>query len=84
MQRKQSLYELAKIELNHNHPDSALQHLQNYSQLSMNDSMLLTMAIEAAHRVGNTMSEAAYQLRLTKLKNFTDHTGEKNDNHDNG
>ncbi len=79
-QQKQALYELVKIELNQHHPDNALQYLQNYSQLARNDSTLLAMAIKAAHRAGNTMSEAAYQRRLTKLKNFTDHTGVKNDN----
>lgn len=83
-QRKQSLYELVKIELKENQAEKALMHLQNYSEMTMNDSKLLAMAIEAAQRAGNTASETIYKQQMIKLHHFTDSTGEKNDNSNNG
>lgn len=83
-QRKQSLYELVKIELKLNNPSEALNHLQSYQEMTMNDPMMLTVAIDAAHRAGKTEFEAAYKQQLTKLNNFKDSTGEKNDNSNNG
>lgn len=81
-QRKQSLYELASIEIKEKHPEIALSYLQKYKELSLNDSTLLAMAIVAAHKTGQTATEAEYQLRLSKFNNLTDYTGVKNE-HDN-
>lgn len=83
-QRKQSLYELVKIELKQNNVSEALKHLQSYQEMTMNDPRLLTVAIDAAHSAGKTEFEAAYMRQLTKLNNFKDSTGEKNDNNNNG
>lgn len=78
-QRKQSLYELVDIEIKQNHANQALTYLQRYPELSLNDSTLLTMAIDASHRAGKAKAEAAYKQRLSRLNNFTDHTGAKNE-----
>ncbi|KTD28774.1 fimbrial biogenesis and twitching motility protein PilF [Legionella maceachernii] len=83
-QRKQSLYELVKIELKQGHAEKAVMDLQNYAEMTMNDSKLLGIAIEAAHKAGKTKLEVVYKQRLTRLNHFTDSTGEKNDNSNNG
>lgn len=82
--RKQSLYELVKIDLKQNQVDVALKQLRNYQEVTMNDASLLAMAIEATHKLGKTQAEHAYRQRLMKLKNVMDFTGEKNDHSNNG
>ncbi|MBA2652349.1 MAG: type IV pilus biogenesis/stability protein PilW [Tatlockia sp.] len=69
-QRKQSLYELVRIELKQNHAEKALAYMKTYSKLTLNDSALLTLAGEAAHRLGKSKIEEAYKLRLKNLNNF--------------
>lgn len=78
-QRKQSLYELVTIELKQNHANKALMYLQKYPVLSLNDPVLLDLAINAAHQAGKARVELDYQQRLSRLNNFTDHTGAKNE-----
>ena len=84
-QRKQSLYELVTIELKQKHVNEALAYLQRYPALSLNDSVLLAMAQDAAHQAGKTAVEADYKQRLSRLNLFTDPTGAKNEyNNNNG
>ena len=78
-QQKQSLYELAVIEIQQNNANQALNYLQKYPELSMNDSTLLRLAVKAAQRTGEAEIEAAYKMRMSRLQNFTDHTGAKNE-----
>jgi type IV pilus assembly protein PilF len=66
-QRKQSLYELAKIELKQNHADKALGYMKSYSRLTLNDTALLSLAVDAAHRLAKAKLEETYKLRLANL-----------------
>ncbi|WP_058440747.1 type IV pilus biogenesis/stability protein PilW [Legionella brunensis] len=77
--RKQSLYELTTIELKQKHAGKALMYLQKYADLSSNDPTLLAMAINSAHQAGKPSIELDYKKRLSRLNNFTDYTGAKNE-----
>lgn len=77
--RKQSLYELTSIELKQKNANKALMYLQKYSALSMTDPDLLSMAVNAAQRAGQTQLAAHYHEQLIKLTNFRDYTGAKNE-----
>lgn len=78
-QRKQSLYELVAIEFKQDQASVALGYLQSYPELVLNDSTLLAMAVDVAHQAGKTTEELAYKQRLSRLRNFTDYTGAKNE-----
>lgn len=75
--RKQSLVELVTIELKENKPSKALEYLQKYPEIALNDSILLSMSVDAAHRLGKTELEAQYTERLSKNKNNADYAGEE-------
>lgn len=77
--RKQSLYELASIELKQDKPDNALAYLQKYQELSLADPELLAMALLAAHKTGQSDIENDYKERLSKLNNFTGNSGVQNE-----
>ncbi|MCP0912874.1 MULTISPECIES: type IV pilus biogenesis/stability protein PilW [Legionella] len=83
--RKQSLYELVRLESQQNHNDQALAYLEKYPMLSLRDRVLLTLAADVAHKTGKIELEASYRARLHQLNNFSDNTGVKHDNDsDNG
>jgi type IV pilus assembly protein PilF len=77
--RKQSLYELVRLERKQNHNALALRYLQRYPRLSLSDANLLAMAIDLSHKMGNAKAEAAYKKRWARLNNFTDSTGAMNE-----
>lgn len=81
--RKQSLVELATIELKKNDAKQALADLQKYPQIALNDPVLLSLSIDAANKVGNAALEADYKERLGKLNATPAPVGEEND-YDNG
>ncbi len=58
--RKQSLYELVKIELKINQAEKALAHMKKYAKLSADDPELLALAVEASHRLGDKEAGKAY------------------------
>jgi type IV pilus assembly protein PilF len=68
--RKQSLYELVRIELKQNQAEKAFAHMKQYPKLTLNDPALLAFAIEASHRLGKTEAEKAYKVGLNNLNNF--------------
>ncbi|WED44381.1 type IV pilus biogenesis/stability protein PilW [Legionella cardiaca] len=83
--RKQSLYELASLELKQKHANDALMYLQKYANLSTSDPILLAMVIDSAHQAGKTNIELDYKRRLSHLNHFTDYPGAKNEyNNSNG
>jgi hypothetical protein len=58
--------------------------LQKYPLLSLQDSSLLTLGVEAARQAGKMELEADYQRRLQQL-NLSDNAGVRNEyNNDNG
>lgn len=75
--RSQSLYELTSIEVKQNQEEKALGYLQKYQELVFTDRMLLSLAIEAAHKAGKIDLEANYRVQISSLKDFTGNTGEK-------
>lgn len=81
--RRQSLYELASIEIKQNQGEKALTHLQNHQDLVFGDQMLLALAIETAHKAGKADLEAMYRVRIASLKDLTGNTGEKNEHNSN-
>lgn len=66
--RKQSLYELAKLELRQGNPELALKHLQRYPMLTLRDPILLKVAINAAHKTNKLTEEKFYREGLQSLK----------------
>jgi type IV pilus assembly protein PilF len=66
--RKQSVYELVRIELKQNHAEKALAYLKKYSNLTLNDVALLNLAIEATHRLAKPKLEETYKQRLADLR----------------
>jgi len=65
--RKQSLYELVKIEMKLNHTNEAFSYLQKYPILSLRDPTLLKLAVDIAHKAGKIELEADYKQRLQQL-----------------
>jgi type IV pilus assembly protein PilF len=64
--RKQALYELAAIELKQKHAGKALEYMQKYPALLLNDPNLLTMALNVAHQAGKTDIELEYKRYLSR------------------
>ncbi|ASQ45840.1 type IV pilus biogenesis/stability protein PilW [Legionella clemsonensis] len=77
--RKQSLYELATIELKQKHAGKALMYLQEYQDSVNHDPTLLALTVDAAHQAGKKNVELDYKQRLNQLSKFTDYTGAKNE-----
>ena len=67
-ERKQSLAEIAQIEIKLNHPDKALKLLQHYRQQVLDDAVLLALTINAAHQAGRFNVEETFKARLTRVK----------------
>jgi type IV pilus assembly protein PilF len=68
--RKQSLYELARIELKQNRAAKALAYIEQYPKLTMHEPALLVLAIDASRKSGNLKAEQAYKIRLSNLNNL--------------
>jgi len=66
--RKQSLYELVKIEMSESHYHDALFHLQNHSNIVLHSKALLTLAVKTSHQLGKLELEAEYRNRRKKLE----------------
>lgn len=62
--RKQSLYELVKIEVKLGHERVAATYLQKYPSIVLSDPTLLALAIKVAHKAGMFTLEANYKLHL--------------------
>lgn len=67
-ERKQSLAEIAQIEIKLNHSGKALELLQHYRQQVLNDAVLLALAINAAHQTGQFNVEEMFKDRLTRVR----------------
>ena len=62
--RKQSLYELVKLEMKHNRLDDALAHLRKYPETVLRSQDILTLAVQVAHQSGQLEVEANYRRSL--------------------
>lgn len=74
-QRKQALYELARVELKLNHAAKALAYMKRYPALVNDEPALISLAVKAASLSGNFKAEQAYKTRLKKINNSTDPSG---------
>lgn len=81
--RKQSLFELATLQLKQNQPQKALTDLQKYPQIALKDPVLLGLAVDAAHKAGQATLEADYTDRLNKLTNNNPSPSGEKDEYDN-
>lgn len=75
-ERKQSLAELATLELKLQHPQQALAVLQKYEKQTSEEPLLMALALDAAHQSGQTAVEQFYKERLSQFN----YAGETNDN----
>lgn len=78
--REQSLYELVNIEMKQEHLNEALAYVQKYPGLINNSRPLLTLAVDVARKAGKNELEATYR---TRLNNFSDTTGVRDEYNDN-
>lgn len=83
--RKQSLYELVKLESKIGHNSEALALLQQHADLVLNDRVALSLAQEIASNAGKTNLANEYEQRLKKMEPDTDNSGANNEyNNNNG
>ncbi|CAM2906176.1 type IV pilus biogenesis/stability protein PilW [Legionella worsleiensis] len=73
--RKQSLFELVKLENNTGHLDEAYTLLQNHPDLVLNDKYFLTLAKDIAVKTGHFAVAAAYERNLRTMEPTTDNSG---------
>ncbi|KTC64970.1 type IV pilus assembly protein PilF (plasmid) [Legionella adelaidensis] len=66
--RKQSLYELLKIEIKQDKTKEALATIAKYPTLALKDEEVLTIGAEAARKEGNADLEARFLAQLNQLK----------------
>ena len=66
--RKQSLYELVKIDIKLGLVDKALGYLQEYPALTRSDPALLALAAQVAHKAGRVELEADYKSNIGAKK----------------
>lgn len=77
--RKQSLYELVRLEIKQNHYTEALASLQRHPALVLEDRTLLMKAISVAKKAKKDKLASNYINQLNQLNRFSDSTGVKNE-----
>jgi type IV pilus assembly protein PilF len=73
--RKESLYELVKLESKMGHDSEAFELLQNHPDLVLNDSVFLAFAKDIANKAGKYEIAAEYENSFKKLELNTDNSG---------
>lgn len=74
--RGQSLFELVKLLKKQDKIDEALMFLKKYTNLTLHNSTLLSLAIEVSEKAGKTEMAAEYQSTLSHL---AENTGEQHE-----
>lgn len=83
--RRESLYELVKIESKIGHDSEALALLQKYPDLVLNDRIFLSLAKEVASKAGKFDLALEYENSFKKAEPNTDNSGANNEyNNHNG
>ena len=77
--RKESLYELAKIESKEGHDAEALALLQKHPDLVLNDKIFLAFAKNIASNAGKYDIAAEYENSFKKMEPNIDNSGVKNE-----
>ncbi|TAL64333.1 MAG: type IV pilus biogenesis/stability protein PilW [Legionella sp.] len=78
--RRESLYELVKLESKMGQNKEALELLQNHSDLVLDDKILLNLAKDIANQTGKTELALEYANNARKLEPSIDNSGVNNDN----
>ncbi|KTD75051.1 type IV pilus biogenesis/stability protein PilW [Legionella waltersii] len=73
--RRQSLYELTKLESKMGKDDEAVKLLQQYPDLVLNDKVMLSLAKDIANKVGNTALATEYESSFNKLEQSNMNSG---------
>lgn len=69
--RRESLYELVKLEEQENHSARALELIQQHPDLVLKDKVFLALAKNIASKAGNNELAAEYENTLNKLESVT-------------
>ncbi|KTD50950.1 type IV pilus assembly protein PilF [Legionella quateirensis] len=77
--RKESLYELVKLESKMGHDAEAYSLLQNHPDLVLNDRYFLALAKDIAIKTGNYAVAAEYENNFRKMETTTDNSGANNE-----
>lgn len=77
--RKQSLYEVIKLETRSGHDNEALKLIQKYPELVLNDKVLLDLAVEIANKTGNPALATEYANSSNKLSERSNKNSGVND-----
>lgn len=81
--RRESFYELVKLESKDGHNEQAFQLIQQHPDLVLNDKILLDLAKDLANKVGKYEIAAAYEDNLNKLIGKTDNISGVNNEYNN-
>lgn len=83
--RRESLYELVKIESRQGHDKEALELMQKHPDLVLNDRIFLSLAKDIASKAGNYTIAAEYESNFRKMEPTSDNSGVNNEyNNHNG
>lgn len=77
--RKESLFELVKLESKSGNDTGAYQLLQQHSDLVLNDEVFLTLAKDIAHKLGHEEVAEVYEKYLAKMNSTTVISGVKDE-----
>lgn len=77
--KKQSLYELVKLQGQSGHYEDALAQLQKYPELVLTDKVLVSLAKDIAMKAGQEKLAAEYENNEIKLGQNTDNSGVDNE-----
>lgn len=77
--RRESLYELAKMESKMGNDGKALELLQQHPDLVLNDRVFLSFAKSVAEKAGNQVLVAEYENSFKKMEPTTDISGVNNE-----
>lgn len=77
--RKESFYELVKLESKEEHNERAFQLMQQHPDLVLNDKILLDMAKNLADKLGKYEIAAAYEESLNKIARTDNTSGVNNE-----
>jgi type IV pilus assembly protein PilF len=77
--RKESLFELAKLESKEGHDAEALELLQKHPDLVLNDKLFLSFAKDIASKAGKYEIAAEYENSYKKMEPNTDNSGVNNE-----
>lgn len=77
--RRESLYELVKLESKQGKNTEALNYLQKHPDIVLNDRILLSLAQDVAQKAGNSNVSAEYGEYLRKIEIKNDSSGVNNE-----